>query len=348
MNTETHTSLTLNAQTLIDALPDATLIINTLGVIECANRESERLFGYSSRDLAGKKINFLFSDRDGEPLVNGAPGTLPVEVTALCQSGITKRARLVCVSIESSDPPRFVLSVRPQDLLQELQPRAMRMTRLAIIGDIAGSIAHELNQPLSAIANYAQAVKWLIEAPQPDSAEINESLKEIATQAVRAGNTLRKLRKVIQEGEAQREPTTLNDVMNEIKVLLATEARLRSVRIVFDLAPDLPAVEIDRVQIQQVILNLIRNAIEAMEHTPREQREIKLLTALRDDGQIEVSITDTGSGIDGVDPSRLMPKGLGLPISKTIVEAHEGALVYKPNEPRGACFSFHLPAAKGR
>ena len=335
-------------QTLIDALPDATLIIDEHGSVSCLNHAAANLLGFPASQITGKKINFLFSARDGESLKTTAADQIPIEVMARRQNGESFPVRLSCKAVANSSPLCYVLSVRSADLLNELQPRALQMTRLAVMADMAACIAHELNQPLSAIANYAQALKWILDSPTPDVAEVNESLSEITTQAIRAAEIARRLRALIQKGESQREPTTLDEVINEIKVLLATEARLKSVRVVVDLAPGLPPVEVDRIQIQQVILSLIRNAVEALGESPREQREIKLTTTLRNDGNVEMCVADTGPGVDAALQSRLFEGGLGLPMSKTIVEAHDGALVYKPNEPRGACFSFHLPAAKGR
>ena len=348
MATDMHTTLSLDAQALIDALPDATLIIDELCRVECTNKAAERLLGFSRNDIAKNKINFLFSARDGAPLTATTPDAIPVEVIANRKHGDSFVARLSCTRVANSSPRRFVLSVRSADLLNELQPRAMKMTRLAVMGDMAACMAHELNQPLTAIANYAQAVKWMIDSPPHDVAEINESLKEITTQAIRASEVIRRLRTLIQQGEETRVSTTINSVIDEIKVLLTTEARLQSVHIVFDLAPDLPGVKVDRIQIQQVLLSLIRNSVTALESIPREQREIKLTTRLHHDGTIEVSVADTGTGINVALEQQLFATGLGLPIVKTIVQAHGGALGYKPNEPRGACFSFRLPAAKGR
>jgi two-component system sensor kinase FixL len=339
MATEIRMASPLDAQSLIDALPDATLVLNALEQVEFANRAAERLFGYSASELRGNKINFLFSS-----------------VVDPLRAQITRND----ISPADASSGYSVVSVRLLDEKNTLHPCMTELTRLAMIGEMAGGIAHELNQPLSAIANYAQAMKWLLESPTPDDAEIRDSLKEITTQAIRAADIVRRLRSLIQKGETsdqpKREPTALNELVSEIKDFVATEARLKSVRLYFDLPPALPPVNIDRLQIQQVVLSLVRNAIEALDDTPREHRDVKVVATLYDVEHVEVSVADTGPGIAPEIETRLFRPytsakkggaGLGLSISQMIVEAHGGALVYRPNEPRGACFSFRLPIAKG-
>jgi len=357
MNTPTRTTVLIDAQAFIDSLPDAALILDEEGNVQLSNRALEKQLGYSPRELHERNIGFLSSADTDELLVLRAVNDLSADAVARLRNGKSIRVQVTCAALESSDPPRRLVIIRSAQQLLELHPRLMEVSRLATLGEMAAGIAHELNQPLSAIANYAQAAKWMLDSPPHDAAEIKESLAEITTQALRAGSIIKRLRALIQKGESQRETLIIDDVINEIKDLLATEARLKSVRLIVLLEPDLPPVVVDRIQIQQVLLSLIRNAVEALENTAREHREVKVRTALRRDGSIEVAVADTGPGVTvAIEDRMFLPfstekqsgAGLGLPMSKTIVEAHNGALVYRPNEPRGACFSFHLPAARGR
>lgn len=220
----------------------------------------------------------------------------------------------------------------------------LQLSRLATVGEMAGAISHELNQPLTAIANYAQAGKWLLESKPPELLELADSLHEITAQAMRAAELIKRLRSLIQKGEAQRELTTLDTVINDIKGLTTSEARMHTVKLTFDTHPELPSVDVDRLRIQQVLLNLLRNAFEMQESTPREQRAVNVQTTMQADGNVEVSVSDSGSGIPSKSNNEMFH--LRLSISRTIVEAHDGALGYRSKETGGAVFFFTLPAAK--
>lgn len=210
-------------------------------------------------------------------------------------------------------------------------------------------------RPLAAIATYAQASERLLAAGAVDPAELRAALGQIAGQALRAGEVIRRIRSLVQRGGAHREANDLNDLVAEVAALTETDARLHDVRITLDLAPFLPLVSADRVQIQQVLLNLIRNAIEALEGG-EGRREIVVSSRVDADGDLEVAVRDNGPGVapqvrtsmfDPFCTTKRDGTGLGLAISRSIVEAHKGALRYRPNEPGGACFSMHLPALSG-
>jgi len=231
-----------------------------------------------------------------------------------------------------------------------LHGRMLHVSRLATIGEMAAGVAHELNQPLTAIANYAQACDRLLSRPGADAGELREALREIAAQAVRAGDIIRRLRTLAGNHGLQRVPSDLNSVVTEIANLLQTEARVHGARVSLELAPQLPSSIVDRVQIQHVILNLVRNGLEALDAVSGE-RELVIRTALAGD-EVEIAVIDTGPGLTSDVAERMFDPffstkengtGLGLPISNTIVRAHGGALRYRPNQPRGACFSIRLP-----
>jgi C4-dicarboxylate-specific signal transduction histidine kinase len=218
---------------------------------------------------------------------------------------------------------------------------------------MASGISHEINQPLAAITTYAQAARRLLSASPPELEVVADSLEQIAAQALRAGEIIRRLRSLVRNRETQREPTAINGLIEELGTLTRADARLNDVHVTLGLAAGLPLLQLDRIQIQQVLLNLVGNAVQSLQATSSAERGIHISTALNADGEVEVCVRDNGPGV----AADFMPKlflpfattkaegtGLGLAISRSIIEAHKGKLEYRPNAPRGACFLFRLPA----
>jgi len=253
--------------------------------------------------------------------------------------------------------PGYVSPVEPSRSEQEaedLQGRLMQVSRLATIGEMAAGVAHELNQPLAAITTYAQAGARLLERSDPALEDVHEALKQIAAQAMRAGAIIRRMRSLVRHVDVERRATDLNALINELAELMETDARVHGVRLRFELAQGLPQVMADRVQIQHVLLNLLRNALEALADVPAAERAVIVRTALGESGDVELSLSDTGPGIDPevaermYDPfftTKALGTGLGLSVSTTIIGAHDGTLGHRANEPRGASFFVRLPAA---
>jgi two-component system, LuxR family, sensor kinase FixL len=241
--------------------------------------------------------------------------------------------------------------------IHKLQERLTHVFRLATVAEMSAGIAHELNQPLTAVANYAQACDRLLALPNPDITEIREALRQITAQAVRAGDIIRRLRTMARNDTIERELTDVNVLVNELRELLELDARTKGVTCELDLTPRLPQVEVDRAQVQQVIVNLVRNAIEALS----ERRdagaapEVSISTRLSPQSDVEIVVCDNGPGLTQVIVARLFDPfcttkpngmGLGLAISRTIIKSHQGSLEYRPNSPRGACFIVRLPLQK--
>ena len=244
----------------------------------------------------------------------------------------------------------------PPDDQWALLQRLTHVSRLATMGEMAAGIAHELNQPLTAIASYAQACDWLLARGSTDTAEIRDALQQITAQGLRAGEIIRRLRNLVRTPDTERVLADCNGLVEELRGLALTDARVHNVRLQLELAPDLPQVLVNRVEIQQVVLNLVRNAIEALENVPPESRDILLRTAAGAEDSVEISVTDTGPGVDQKIVDRLFAPfvttktagaGLGLAISRSIVEAHKGTLRYRPQSAGGACFMLRLPHAQG-
>jgi len=234
-----------------------------------------------------------------------------------------------------------------------LTGRMLQVSRLATIGEMAAGVAHELNQPLTAIANYAQACHRLLGRADTDLEEVRSALREIASEAVRAGEILHRLRSLARSRSMQRERAGINVAIEGIRHFILAEGRMRGARILFELAQPLPPVSIDPPQIQHVILNLVRNGLEAPADETGGARELVLATSLTPEGDVEIAIRDNGAGPSAQALERMFDPffstkpegtGLGLPISNTVVRAHGGSLGYRPNLPRGACFFIRLPA----
>jgi two-component system, LuxR family, sensor kinase FixL len=234
--------------------------------------------------------------------------------------------------------------------------RLIHVSRLATMGEMAAGIAHELNQPLTAIVNYARACERFIDLPEPDLPEIRDASREIGAEAIRAADIIRRLRQLVRKEDSERVPSDLNAIVEELRVLTQADARAHDTRLAFELEADLPMVVVDRVQITQVLLNLVRNALEALADEPAGKRQITLSTRRAEHGDVEVSVCDNGPGVDPQILDRLFDPfsttkangtGLGLPMSRTIIQSHEGTVIYVPAQPRGACFRITLPSGNG-
>jgi two-component system sensor kinase FixL len=234
------------------------------------------------------------------------------------------------------------------------QSRMTQVARFATMGEMAAGLAHELNQPLTAITTYARACERYIDMPVPDYAELRESVREIAAEGMRAGGIINRLRKLVRnDAQDDRLPTDINGLIEELKVLLSADAREYDTRLKISLTSGLPQVSSNPAQIQQLILNLMRNAFEAMIDLPAGVREVELSTARSGNGDVEIRVSDTGPGISpGIldrlfDPFTTTKKsgtGLGLAISRTIAQGHGGTIGARPVAPHGASFHVSLPA----
>jgi two-component system sensor kinase FixL len=218
------------------------------------------------------------------------------------------------------------------------------------MGQMASALAHELNQPLTAILNYVRAARRLLEMEGGASPKALETMDKAVAQTSRAGQIIRRLRDFVEKGQSQRAPDNLNKTIEEAAALALVGAKEANVKVTLELSPALPEVLIDRIQIQQVLLNLIRNSVEAM--VMNDRRELVIRSALLD-GQAEVAVSDTGPGLsDAVVAQLFQPfvttkpqgMGLGLSISRSIIDAHGGRIWAEPNEGGGVTFRFTVPA----
>jgi two-component system, LuxR family, sensor kinase FixL len=234
--------------------------------------------------------------------------------------------------------------------LQELQSELIHMSRYTALGEMASTLAHELNQPLSAIANYLNGGRRLLESSRPDILPLAREAMEHATeQALRAGQIIRRLRDFVSRGETEPRLENLPKLIEEASALALVGVKETGVRVSYALAPEAASVFVDKIQVQQVLLNLIRNAVEATQEMDR--RELLIRTRCIEREVVEVSVADTGTGISESIAAQLFQPfittketgmGVGLSISRTIIEAHGGRLWAEPNPGGGTVFTFTL------
>jgi two-component system sensor kinase FixL len=360
---------------IIETSPDGIITITSDGAIESFNPASEALFGYAEEEVIGKNVKMLMpepyqGEHDGylsRYLETGNKRIIGIgrEVTAQRKDGTTFPIELAVGELEIEGETKFTGFVRDvsrrreaedqllasQVRLQELQSEFVHVARLSAMGEMAATLAHELNQPLSAMMNYAQATRRMLSSPPLENSErIAELMTKAVEQANRAGEIIRRLRSFVAYGETQKNVEDISDVVNEACALSLVGARSEGVETTLALASDLPPVTMDRIQIQQVVVNLIRNSLDAT--TDQDERVIVIKTMLDDDNTLKVSVADNGPGIDEAIAEKLFQPfnssktngmGIGLSISRTIIEQHGGRIQAAPNEGGGVIFSFTLP-----
>jgi two-component system, LuxR family, sensor kinase FixL len=354
-------------QSILDTIPDAMVVIDDNAIMQSFSSAAERLFGYSRADAIGQNVKMLmpspyrenhddYMDRyqkTGERRIIGIGRVVVGER----KDGSTFPMELSVGEMRSGDKRYFTGFIRDlterqetEARLQELQSELVHISRLTAMGEMASTLAHELNQPLSAIANYLKGSRRIIDGNSADAmSKVREALDKAGEQALRAGQIIRRLRDFVARGESERAVENLQKLVEEAGALAMVGAKERDIRVRFVFDPRVELVLADKVQVQQVILNLIRNAIEAMEHA--ERRELTVSVDEQDGGLAMVSIADTGPGIaaDVMDQlfqpfvtTKRTGMGVGLSISRTIIEAHGGRIWVEARPGGGALFRFTL------
>lgn len=357
-------------RSILDTVPDAMIVIDERGIIQSFSSAAERLFGYSGPEAIGRNVSVLMPEPDrtrhdaylaryrstAERHIIGI-GRI---VSGRRRDGSTFPMHLSIGEMQPGGERFFTGFVRDltehqqtQARLQELQSELVHVSRLSAMGEMASALAHELNQPLSAISNYMKGSRRLLAgSPDPNAEKIESALDRAAEQAMRAGQIIRRLRNFVSRGESEKRVESVSKLIEEAGALGLTGAREQGVVLRFNLDPDNDLVLVDRVQIQQVLVNLFRNALEAMTHSAR--RELIAANSKAPDDMIEISISDTGHGFaEGVEAhlfqtfftTKETGMGVGLSISRSIIEAHGGRMQAESNASGGATFRFTLPAA---
>ena len=240
---------------------------------------------------------------------------------------------------------------RAEATVREHQAQPAHVLRVSTMGEMAAGLAHEINQPLGAIANVAQGSARRLRAGTIAAADLLPVVESIGAEALCAGEVIRRLRDLVRKEDPRQVPVDVNQLVRDSLRLIEAEARARGVAIALELAPALPRVAANDIQIEQVLLNLLLNGVEAVEADGRGQRVVTVRTAAADRG-VEVAVRDTGAGLPAPPADVFAPffttkphgLGMGLSISRSIVEAHGGRLWAAPNPDRGSTFRFHLPS----
>ncbi len=358
-------------RSILATVPDAMIVIDEAGIVTSFSAAAARLFGHVEEDVVGRNVGMLMPRAEQEQhdgylqryLITGEAHIIGNSrlVTGLRSNGETFPLELSVGEAVSGGQRIFTgfirdLTERQRTALrmQELQSELIHVSRLSAMGTMASTLAHELNQPLTAIANYLETTRDMLVAPDPETlALVRDALDEAAGQSLRAGQIVRRLRDFVARGDVEQHPEPLVALIREATTLGLIGAAEAGVCVAMEFHSDTDTVLVDRVQIEQVLVNLLRNAIHAMRDS--EKRELLITTAAQAAGFIEVMIADTGLGIAADMRDRLFQAfattkedgmGLGLSICRTIVEAHGGRIWATAGPNGGTSFHFTLQCAE--
>jgi two-component system sensor kinase FixL len=360
---------------MVETASDAVVCIDERGAILLANPAATKVFGYTPADLIGKPLTMLMPEylrklhEDGFRRYS-ATGQRHINWQGTELTGLRKNGQEFPVEISfgelKSDGHRiftgFVRDISERKQAEELraslhatQLELAQVSRLTTMGELAASIAHEVNQPLTAVTNNANACLRLLARRTLDPEVLHRALEEIVADGTRASAVIARIRAFIKKAPAERKELDINDVIQEVLALARREVSENRVLLELQLAKTLPLVAIDRVQLQQVLLNLIMNGIEAMTAVTDRRRILWVQSQVGEAGDVLVAVRDSGSGLGSEGDYVFTPffttkangMGMGLPISRSLIEGHGGRLWSSPNSPHGAIFSFTLSAAAG-
>ncbi len=347
---------------IFNASSEGIVMIDQLGNIESSNPATSLILGYSEIELLGTAFNELlitplFTDLSVELLSENSQSS-SFRVDGLHSNGSILPLSLSLVNFTLNQTSHFAIVIRDNSLrLQQEQheknhlDEIAHMTRLSLIGSMGSGIAHQVNQPLTSISNYTQACLHLIKAEQPNLNKLSEVLTKTYDQAQKAGRIIHRMKDLASQRSTLRSMNTIDALIESAVNFCADECYQHNITMTLDLTPDSPVIALDSVQIEQVILNLIRNAIDALkEQKNAKDRRISIQTQLKED--LEVRVKDNGPGLTKVQKEKILTPfftskpsgmGMGLSICRSILEAHGGMIRFDSKLEVGTTFYFNLP-----
>jgi two-component system sensor kinase FixL len=359
-------------RSILATVPDAMVIIDEEGIIFSFSAAAEKMFGYAESEVVGENVSMLMPSPDRERhdgYLRNYRDTGVRKIIGIGRVTTGRRRDGNTFPMELSVGETWVEGKRIftgfiHDITQrqdaefrfhELQSELAHVGRVSEMGTLASTLAHELKQPLTAIASYSEGMADLLagDLDADKAALARETMREVASEALRAGEIVRRMRNFMSHGETERLPESLSRLITEANALALVGSREHGIDVQVHLDPGADDVIVDRVQVQQVLLNLVRNAIEAMIDSP--VRLLNVSSAAGPTGFVTVSVEDTGPGIsETVAPqlfqafvtSKQAGMGIGLSICRTIVEAHGGRIWCEAGRDRGTIFRFTLPSAQ--
>jgi two-component system sensor kinase FixL len=363
-----------NSMHVLDAVVDAIVAMDEHGIIQYANGATYRMLGYEPGSLVGHDVCELMPEPHrsrhqeyvARYLGTGKARIIGIgrELVALAQDGKHIPIYLAVSEIRTAERIYFAGILRDltqqkeaQAALLEHQERLARVGRLSTMGEMTASIAHEINQPLTAISMYAQACLKLLQMPSLDRERLDAALEKLNRQSLRAGAIIERIQRFVRNESGQRELCGVHQLISEIAQFGQADARLHDMELVFDLEEHLPNVWCDPIQVQQVALNLIRNAIDVMHQIGRIHGNRVTVRSRKVDEWIEVAVEDAGTGVPEEDEPLVFSAfhttkkdgmGMGLSICRSIMNQHGGQLGFTNNPVHGATFWFRLPIGEGQ
>ncbi|MDL2398852.1 PAS domain-containing sensor histidine kinase [Rhizobium mayense] len=350
---------------IFDIMPEAVLLLDKSQKVTACNRTALSMFGCMEQEIIGNDIGLLWAPHTINSRLNGLWATRGWmrKGIAMRKDGTTFPAALTMVMTDETTtgalPTAIIQDLREGEgaerQVQQLQSELARLARLNELGEMASTLAHELTQPLAAIANYSQGCARLLASKRPQTSEqVQDVLSEITHHALRAGDIIRHLREFITRGGGEKRTEHVQELTEEAMKLALMGSRLAGITTEFCFQARRDVVLVDRIQIEQVLTNLIRNAIEAMDSI--DNPRLTVTTRNETDDSVIVEVSDTGSGIAAEVEATLFrpfvsskPRGLGigLAMSKRIIEAHGGRITARRRASGGSTFAFSLPLIEG-
>ena len=358
---------------ILNASIEGIIVIDTTGIIVSVNAAVENIFGYSADELIGNRVIQLMPitirKKQDYYLEKYLRIFIPKAIGQIREvEGLRKDGTLVPLDMSIAEFPldgmqyysgivRDVSARKFQELQEkEHLEKLAHVTRLGLMGEMASGIAHEVNQPLSAVVNYTQVCLRFLQGENPDLVKIGEILHKANQQALKAGQIIHSMREFVKPRKIHRSTVDINDLIYDAISLFEPDFKQQLIAMRFELTKSLPNVFIDRVQIEQVLLNLIRNSIDALKDLPQfTQRQLSIETSLNELNYILVRVKDNGPGLTSIQQEKILTPffttkasgmGMGLSISRSLVEAHQGTLHFNSKEDKGTTFYFTIPTER--